>query len=167
MSTVRVSPATLSPTFSTILTILSSLIWRGVLLPFLPSSSSSSPSYLGFCSSSSSSSASSDMRSFSPALPERVLTPTAHTIAMQSPFVMRVFARRNGVTFSWQSSRGFLTRSSGSPVRLDSLQVKSLPDIIMQSAGISLPFSSLMMSPTTSSVVDLVTNSPLRYTATV
>jgi hypothetical protein len=57
--------------------------------------SSSSPS-LGFFSSSSSSS-SSEKRSFSPALPLHVLTPTAQTSATPSPFVIRVFAKRKGV----------------------------------------------------------------------
>jgi hypothetical protein len=81
------------------------------------------------------------MLSLSSAFPERVLTPTAQTIANPDPDSTRVFPRRKGVGLymKFDSLTACFSIYSGSPVNELSSTEMSVPEINRQSAGILIP----------------------------
>jgi hypothetical protein len=122
---MNVRTATYTPILPISLAMVSSLIYRGV--------------------------SSSSMFSFSSAMPDLVLTPTAQIIAVPYPVTTKVFASKNGLGLCSKVSAptGNFSIYSGSPVSPLSSHAKSVPSMSTQSAGILIPLSSLITSPTT------------------
>lgn len=101
---------------------------------------------------------SSSMFNFSSAIPDLVFGPTAHTIAIPCPDTNKVLANKKGIGESsgFPSLRGDFSTYSGSPVIADSSAATSVPSSKTQSAGIFIPPSTFIISPTTSSAIERV-----------